>query len=512
MSARSSLSSGSGRLPGATDIIDLDRYMRAAVRPGISPRHDRRERLVVDAGGFGRKAGRGPLASNASSSSATAGSNSDPPHMKRFSHDSGLSDGSNPQHRHRSHRRVSGDVTTHRCRESARGRGSASSLLAFRAACERALREQQEQIARVAQLCERLGERRNERRNERHSERRNERRTERVKCVRPKPERPKGDRSKPDRSKPERLKPERSKSERPKPKRPIPECSTTSIESSNISSSSRSSRERHKDKHRTDECKTYKIIMNKLDELSRLFAARRPMAPLTLSTKPMTLYRDGFSSGSVSVSDKIVATEPDLHTCITSRQLSPTVQILLTPRPTERKVDLQIQTKATGTTPIPSGEQVRQKDRMLRGERRREVRPCENRRLAVTRAHFLEIAPLQEKRPNVATERVVQRDLNSDCNTTRNQLTSFDLDDPLSFYAQAKRLQALYAEPRRARSEDRELRNERTYDMRGFSVGGRFAERLGKESLCARCRVYWRAFRDCFTTQLFCRPGRACAC
>ncbi|XP_068622123.1 uncharacterized protein [Battus philenor] len=500
MSARSSPSSGSGRLPGATDIIDLDRYMRASVRPGVSPRHERRERLVVDGGEVCRKTGRGRDSGDSASgsASATASGNDGPLHVKRFSHDSGLSDGSDPRRRHRSHRRVSGDVTTHRCRESARARGSTASLLAFRRACERALREQQEQIARVAELCERLGEQRNERRSERHVERRSDRRAERAKPTRPKPE---------------RAKPERPKPERPKSKRPKPECSSTSIDSSNMTSSTRVSRDRHKDKHRTDECKTYKIIMNKLDELSQLFAARRPVPPLTLNSKqPGFLAARGISSGSVSVSDKIVATEPDIHTCITSRHLSPTVQILLTPRPTERTVDLQIQTKATGTTPVnvDGGNELRQRERDM--EKRREIGSTGfNRRLAVTRAHFLEISPLQGNRPNVATERVVQRDLSSGCETMHEHLTSFDLDDPVSLYAQAKRLQSLRPTTRRARSEERKVHGEGMF-VGGVGFANRFAERLEQESLCARCRDYWRAFRQCFTTQLLCRPGRACAC
>lgn len=55
----------------------------------------------------------------------------------------------------------------------------------------------------------------------------------------------------------------------------------------------------------TEECKTYKIIMNKLDELNRLFAARARSPAARAPRRPAP------SSGSVSVSDKLVATEPE---------------------------------------------------------------------------------------------------------------------------------------------------------------------------------------------------------
>lgn len=59
--------------------------------------------------------------------------------------------------------------------------------------------------------------------------------------------------------------------------------------------------------------------MNKLDELNRLFAARArsppaarsPPLPATRSPLPPAPCRVPVSSGSVSVSDKLVATEPE---------------------------------------------------------------------------------------------------------------------------------------------------------------------------------------------------------
>lgn len=67
----------------------------------------------------------------------------------------------------------------------------------------------------------------------------------------------------------------------------------------------------------SDECKTYKIIMTKLDELSRMFVARGRLpaqvggcsaVAAALARRPRA---DLASSGSVLVSDKIVATEPE---------------------------------------------------------------------------------------------------------------------------------------------------------------------------------------------------------
>lgn len=53
----------------------------------------------------------------------------------------------------------------------------------------------------------------------------------------------------------------------------------------------------------TQECKTYKIIMSKLDELNKRFGSTHP--PRAHPSGPRAP-----SSGSVSVCDKLVATDP----------------------------------------------------------------------------------------------------------------------------------------------------------------------------------------------------------
>ncbi|XP_045531154.1 uncharacterized protein LOC123718573 [Pieris brassicae] len=230
-----SSSSVSGGAVG--DIIDLDRYMRASVRP--SPPH-RNERLVVDAGAVGRR----PISLSSLHSDESVhpqGVDSRPkgfieprPQLathKRFSHDSGVSDGS----------RVRRKRNRHPTDCSSKCHSRQSSMKEFRVICEQTLKEQREQIAKVTELCERLAA-------------------------------PKGS------------------SLEPKVKKQ----SLPSSDSSELSSSTTTtSRRKHKDKHLSESCKTYKIIMTKLDELSRVF--RRPLPPA--------------SSGSVSVCDKLVNTE-----------------------------------------------------------------------------------------------------------------------------------------------------------------------------------------------------------
>ncbi|VVD01422.1 unnamed protein product, partial [Leptidea sinapis] len=94
-------------------------------------------------------------------------------------------------------------------------------------------------------------------------------------------------------------------------------CVASSTDSS-VSYSSRTS-DKRKAKHKPDSCKTYQLIMTKLDDLGRVFATRRAIAGQPLSPAgplyptypkhltPRPLY---VSSGSVSVCDKLVSTEP----------------------------------------------------------------------------------------------------------------------------------------------------------------------------------------------------------
>ncbi|XP_049699932.2 uncharacterized protein LOC126055292 [Helicoverpa armigera] len=377
LSARSSSGSWSRAGGAPPDIIDLDKFMRGAVRPPRPEPALRCDQLVVDAGGFGRKqpppppAAPLPAPSRASSSSGSR----PPPHAKRFSHDSGLSDGSYARRKTRAARRGAGEAR--RGAAEARPPPDNASLRAFRAVCERALLDQQAQIARVAALCERLSER---------------------------------------------------------PPRP-PRAHPPSPDTSDVSSSSRSTRDqRRKDKHRTEECKTYKIIMNKLDELNRLFAARArsPAAPPAPRAPPPR--RAAPSSVSVSVSDKVVATEPE-RAALAARA-------------------------GSGSARLSA----------LR---------------AVTHACALDIPPRDPPlRYNVATESVLQADSRVP-SSAGDPRCGFDLDDPVHLYSQAKRLQALPAATRRARSVE-------TAERRGRRAGGERAR--ARAGGGARLAEFWHEF------------------
>ncbi|KAJ8706935.1 hypothetical protein PYW08_011069 [Mythimna loreyi] len=479
MSTRSSSGSWSGAGGAPPDIIDLDKFMRGAVRPPRTDAHSLRcgDKLVVDAGGVDRKPGTlgpgspapvgrkpgtlgpgspapvgrkpgalGPGAPGAAATAPASLSPSAPPvltvpsdssssrarrHGKHYSHDSGLSDTSYARRKHRPHRRaVGGDSAGVRAPRTPAA-GSSDSLRAFRAVCERALLDQQAQIARVAQLCERL-------------------------------------------------------SERPPPRR----RSDRSSDTSDVSSSSRSTHDqRRKDKHRllsssstnqpvcaqTDKCKTYKIIMNKLDELNRLFAARARSPPPAAPPPPR---RAPASSGSVSVSDKLVATEP----CV------------------ERARDLHVAHNVV-TTYGACGS-------------------C-GAGLAAPRAVpacALDAAP----RHNVAHDRfthsknsVLQCESRAATGTSGGDpRCGFDLDDPVHLYSQAKRLQAMSATTRRARSleptaprAERDERGERA--ERGEQRAARARERGGEPTLCSLCRGYWRSLTHYLAVQVFCCPDAA---
>ncbi|XP_049882425.1 uncharacterized protein LOC126378276 [Pectinophora gossypiella] len=441
MSEQSSSGSWGAAHAHAADIIDLDRYMRGGVRP--HPRHadidqQSSERLVVDAGGMGAGMGGGVAAAERGSAAAlgaapgaapgapvrkTSASTCSAPRDKRYSHDSGLSDGSYV--RRRTHRRMVGENAAMRAhrerereREFTRAATSTNSMRTFRVACERALRDQQEQIARVAQLCERLTMRG---------------------CGRGE-----GGGSVARRS----------------------DSGTPDSSDVTSSSHSRSTRDRsRKDKHRTDECKTYKIIMTKLDELGRLFAARaragagaaaagggaggtavgaggaapgrRPRATTAPSAPAAPSTR---SAGSVSVSDKLVSTEtpphrshalarPSRRDCSTSRRIQLAAYAVTT------------ECRGTGTPSTP-----------------RSNGPPPLRRL----------------------------------------------------YTQAKRLQALHAATtrRRTRSVDCSRATTPPRHTHAHYSSYKLVMWLQQEaectSLCSRCRGYWRALTT-LANQIFCR-------
>ncbi|XP_072937629.1 uncharacterized protein [Epargyreus clarus] len=292
-----SASSASSPRRRVADIIDLDRYMRSAVKPS----RDYREHFVVDAGGVDRAPHYSSGCSDSSAlppaltpalTPAPAHRTAPSTHNKRFSHDSGLSDGSYVRRRQKSHRRKP-DVLSKQ-RDQPLPPYSSPSVREFRVACEKALREQQEQIARVAELCERLAQ-----------------------------PAPGGDRDAAQRARVEKTG-HRSRAGQK-------EKAGDSSDTSDLSSSS-SSQVRRKDKRRSESCKTYKIIMSKLDELNRLFAARRATspAPARCPSPCPSPPRRAVSSRSVSVCDKVVATEP-LNRNV-NRAVTPTVQTVLTPR------------------------------------------------------------------------------------------------------------------------------------------------------------------------------------
>ncbi|KAJ2939360.1 hypothetical protein O0L34_g13453 [Tuta absoluta] len=430
----SSSSTWPGGREHAADIIDLDRYMRGSVRPHVR-RYNQRDGLVVDAGGPtsfpGGPAGltRGgpisgsPRLASPSPRPKSSSTNSIMPRDKRYSHDSGLSDGSYNVRR-RTHRRVGENAATRAHRDRGRGRErdreraakSSHSLRNFRLTCERALKEQQEQIARMTQLCERLA-----------------------------------------------LKNERAYRAAP---RIAPKQQSLSQDSSEISSSSISSAKdkSRKDKHRTNECKTYKIIMNKLDDLNRMFATRnraitaRRKVPVRVS-----------SAESVSVSDKLVSTEP------------PQRHGTRLPRNASRLVERGVGCGRSNRSVIT--------------------------RLATIQAHELDISPaeavprkkhtMRPGRINVATESVIE-EYESEADETQAQSPHcrFDLDNPVRLYQQSKRL------TRPSKNRPRTLSLDREYSR---AQANKSRDHTHHVSLCGRCQGYWRSL-TALANQLFYGP------
>ncbi|CAH0716763.1 unnamed protein product, partial [Brenthis ino] len=425
------MSASSGSYVAGADIIDLDRYMRASIRPSRHGRAYTREMLVVDAGG----ADRVPMEAS-SNSEATAGSRA---HHKRFSHDSGLSDETYLGRRHKLYRRTS----ENKCHRKSRNVASISSTREFRAAYEKVLRDQQEQIARVAEICERLVQPQIEH------------------CPQTVTNGSNGINNSPQISQNmgQSLNHEENVNKignldcnvnQNSDKQNFGQNVTQKIkrraatpDSSDVTSSSGSSRDiRRKYKHRSESCKTYNLIMDKLDELSHMFATRRVPA----------------SSGSVSMCNKLVATEDVRHSN------TPVIQVMHSSRVSDRA--------------------------------RSEGRCSNKRQLAVTCAPVVDISPGER---NNVVESIVEHWSDSASGAAAGV---FDFDDPLHLYAQAKRLQATHASARRT-SNDR-LRN--FQDKFGDQLDDKFNDMLGNKldsSLCALCRGYWRSVRTYLKQQLF---------
>ncbi|XP_048002409.1 serine/arginine repetitive matrix protein 2-like [Leguminivora glycinivorella] len=310
-------------------------------------------------------------------------------------------------------------------REARRGksgsvRRSSGSRSSFRDTLERALRDQQAQIARVAQMCElqaRSGAPASERRSERHSELSERRR---------RPSERRGDKRN-----------ERSERE---------ESGRTSSETTEFSSSSSSV---DAVKRRTSECRTYKIIMSKLDELNRLFVARRAAgapgapAPGALAPKPPGALvpklpaARAHDDSSVTVSDKVVGTESPKHTA--------------------RKAEF------------------------------------EHNRTIIVAAAAVDIPPAQRLNCNVVTESVVRDERESGPASEKGMPGHFHLDDPVRLYQQAKRLEARVTRNSSSDSPDSGR------SSRGSSHSGKGSSHSGKgsrsPSLCALCRCYWLVAR-----------------
>ncbi|XP_037873315.1 uncharacterized protein LOC101736617 [Bombyx mori] len=376
-------SSGSWRGGAQPNIIDLDRYMRAGVRPAddVSDAQES-DRLIVDAGGLSRELRR---SSSDSSREHTARTQ-----CKRYSHDSGLSDGSYVKRRHRAHRRhPASDVLMKRQQQPLK---EDSSIRDFRVVCEKALLEQQKQLARVTQLCEKL----------------TERQATEIKCDRT--------------------------------------VVRESSDSSELSSTSRSTGdERRKDHNRTQKCKTYKIIMNKLDELNRVFVQRGRSPPARPPLCP------------VNFTDKVVTTDVDRSEGLQKPQI----------------MNQTILNKTGRCSPYGREHIVMR---------------------SMTQAYAVDIAPKEVSKfngesPNVLIESVVKSGQSSlgSRNGNCDPRCGFDLNDPVHLYSQAKSLGTKYTHTVPGSG----VRCENPADVSSRSI-----------SLCAVCRGYWKSFWKYFSTQL----------
>ncbi|XP_026483810.1 uncharacterized protein LOC113391896 [Vanessa tameamea] len=434
----STVSRGTPARVNGTDIIDLDRYMRATVRPSRHRPQHTRERLIVDAGGINRI----PVDVSSSTDSSPLQSHTHTrDHCKQYSHDSGLSDGSYLRQRHRPQRRVS----VEKSRESSRVAGSNSSVREFKAACEKALREQQQQIARVAELCEKLVQPQiaqnilqtatpnvtnvgqnspntprvtqtfncmNQNTNQ-FGQYLNSDLNENTLCV--------------------KQNFGQNVSQIKRVNRDLSPCT------SDITSSSCSTRNvKMRDKHRSDSCKTYNLIMGKLDELSQLFATRRV---------PVQTHLVRQSSESVSMCDKVVATDDGR-----GRNFD-TVKVLHT-----SKLNGRVQ-------PINQSLERRQ----------------------LKTQYAMNVTTVGRGRNHVAGDGCL-----SDAGSVSDV---FDLDNPLHLYSQAKRLQELRASSQRTSSSRPPHKRQNARDYESEALGDQVE---GTRSVCALCREYWRIIRQYF--------------
>ncbi|XP_046974992.1 uncharacterized protein LOC124541174 [Vanessa cardui] len=434
----STVSRGTPARVNGTDIIDLDRYMRATVRPSRHRPQHTRERLIVDAGGINRI----PVDVSSSTDSSPLPSHTQTrDHCKQYSHDSGLSDGSYLRQRYRPQRRGNIDKS----RDSSRVAGSNASVREFKAACEKALREQQQQIARVAALCEKLVQPQIAQNilqtvtpnvtNDGQNSPNTPQVTQTYNCMSQNTNQI-GQYMNSDLNANTlcvRQNFGQNVSQIKRVDRNLSPCT------SDITSSSCSTRNvKMRDKHRSDSCKTYKLIMGKLDELSQLFATRR----VPVQTR---LVRQ--SSESVSMCDKVVATDD-------GREINyDTVKVLHTSRLNDR------------------------------------VQPNINQSLErrqIKTLHAMNVTTMGQGVNHVAGDGCL-----SDTNTVSDV---FDLDNPLHLYSQAKRLQELQANSQRTGSS-RPHKTQTAHEDESDALGDQVK---GTRSVCALCRSYWRIIRQYF--------------
>ncbi|KAG7312552.1 hypothetical protein JYU34_000847 [Plutella xylostella] len=353
---------------------------------GVAPADTARNRGALIVDAGGRRA-RGACERDGSTCYSLARS-------KALSHDSGVSDAS---YRRRG-RRYSKPRKARRPRDS-----SEDSQLSFRAHTERALRLQQQQLSQVAALCSRLAA------------------SPRIAPPPPQPPPPEP---------PEAPVPTRRRRSR------CSELSTTTPDSA-------------PEDGKIDECKTYKIIMTKLDQLNHLFLAR---AEATAGAGRARRVPRG-SGGTVCVSDKLVATDP-----------AGPGGCQLTPTKNHRRSSRQA--FATG---LPKGDLDYPPTRVVEcgagsrvgcgaGYSPREVHA----RVTSTRRD----SPSLRRRDRDSTS------IPSSDEYVNQTGCKYDLEDPMHLYVQAKRLQ-----PPRAPASP--------------------APPAAPATLCARCYGYWCSLRRC---------------
>ncbi|XP_061726247.1 uncharacterized protein LOC133531867 [Cydia pomonella] len=265
------------------------------------------------------------------------------------------------------------------------------------------------------------------------------------------------------------------------------ESGRTSSESTEFSSSSSSVDAL---KRRTSECRTYKIIMSKLDELNRLFVARRSpgaagaLAPGALGTASLATGALGTASlapgargtargdSSVTVSDKVVGTDSPQHG---ARQKTET----------DHNRTIIVAAAAVDIPPTPRINVVTES--VVRDER--DSKPASEKGMP-GRFHLDD--PVRVSAPSIpdtGAKETSASERDSEPASEKGMPGRFHLDDPVRLYQQAKRLEARVT--RRSSSDSPD--SGRDSSSKGSSQGSGKGSR--SPSLCALCRCYWLVAR-----------------